>query len=626
MKKAKRIANLALSALMVGSAALSAAACGGNDANTIRFWVYGGKDEVNAYDKMTDAFNATYGKEHGINVKMSIKPVPGYESTVQTGTMARSCPDVFLVIEDWFKKWIGMKIIVEMDEYFDAAEQQINFDQFYGTTVDRLRYQKSNNTSDPDDPLYGLPLDNKPTALFYNESMFKKAGIVVISVDEEDMAAFNAGGFADKRGKTLEQYKQEYPILNNLTGDIPAKGYFRSLFPYSPETGAWTFPDKSEVLIFNNRIPMNWDEIEDLAMLFTDDEAYNSNAKEDFGSTYGLFTEWWFNYGWSVGGDCLQDLTGDGDWNYSLLDYSANYMVQTTYTGHFTGKTYQAGETLEFMDKFDVPAGAQMQPDATGGYTYNGSQVGVPAQVTAAVESGALAELPSTREAFARYLKLGAEKDAESIEGGSGLDISPNPNTFANRTRVNYFCSQEMAMLVDYSSYMPQIHEAGADKRVGFEWDVAPLPVYKKYEDLYNPYNDDYVVKGKSAGQSNAKAMVSCENSKKKDKAAEFMIWMATEGQRIIAREGFFPNQKSMLQDIVYSAYAPKNVDVFAQNLEYQGPGDWWYMPDYAWINVWAVPLNSHVRNGEMAYSEWKETAITDTNTKLLEYKGLSQS
>jgi hypothetical protein len=103
------------------------------------------------------------------------------------------------------------------------------------------------------------------------------------------------------------------------------------------------------------------------------------------------------------------------------------------------------------------------------------------------------------------------------------------------------------------------------------------------------------------------------------------MIWMATEGQRIIAQEGFFPNQKSMLQDIVYSAYAPKNVDVFAQNLEYQGPGDWWYMPDYAWINVWAVPLNSFVRNGTMAYSEWKETAITDTNTKLLEYKGLSQ-
>ena len=59
---------------------------------------------------------------------------------------------------------------------------------------------------------------------------------------------------------------------------------------------------------------------------------------------------------------------------------------------------------------------------------------------------------------------------------------------------------------------------------------------------------------------------------------------------------------------------------MFSENLKFQGAGDWWYLPDDMWIQVWANPLNSEVRNGTMTYDLWKSTAISATNKRLLMY------
>ena len=619
--KGKKIITTVMASMLCASSVLGVTACKGSGATEdLRFWFYGDAEEIEVYTAMTEEFNRTYGKEHGINVVPSMKPPAGYDATIQTTVFSNSCPDVFLGVDDIFKRWVGMEVITDMNDYIYAVDD-IVWDDIFDTAVDRLRYNPETNTSNATDHLYGLPLDSKPCALYYNETMFKDAGIVVISVDEKDLADFNAGKIADKRGKTLADYKKEYPQLEKLEKDIPAKGYFRSMFPYTVDA-AWMYPDADEVLIFNNRIPMNWDEIEDLAMMMT--PSYNSQATgygKSFGASleYGFFTEWWFNYGWSVGGDCLEDLTGNGDFNYSLLDSSSNYMVMKDgFVGAYTGKSYKAGETVEFLDKFNIPQGATMQADNNGGYTYNGASVGVASNVTTAVAEGVLHELPSTRDAFVRYLKLGAEKNA-SIEGEGGLNVSPNPIVFNTRTRSNYFYSGKMAMLVEYSQYMAVTSEQ-ADKR-GFEYDVAPLPVYKEYVDETDPYNGSCAVQGKYAGQSNSKSMFSCGNSKKKEKAAQFMVWMASKaGQTVRAEMGHFTNQKELLSEIKFKGYAPKNVSIFYENMEYQLPGDWWYLPDISWIQQWAVPLNSEVRNGNMSYTDWKAAAIPETNALLKEY------
>lgn len=587
--------------------------CGGVGNSNVKFWVYGDESELEVYTIMTEEFNETYGKENGIKVDISTKPPGNYESLIQTVSTSKSGPDVFLCIEDNFKKWVNMGFLTDMTQYLDAVND-IDVSDVYATTVDRLRYDRENNTSNSDDPLYGLPLDTKPSALYYNESMFEKAGIIVISVDEENLDAWNDGKVADNRGKTRADYEAEHPELKGVT--VPNKGYYRSIYPYTVDVG-WTYPDENEVLVFNNCIAMNWDEIEDLAMLFT--PSYNTSAAAEFGTDFGYFTEWWFNYGWSVGGDCLTDLSGNGDWNFSLLDYTPNFMVTgESYTGAYTGKTYTKGETLEHLDKFDIPAGELMTPDNEGGYTYNGQKIGIRQSVTEAAENGTLTALPSTREAFTRYLKLGAEKTAD-IEGEGGLAISPNPLTFSTRTRMNYFYSCKMAMLVDYSSYMATVSEQAEER--GFKWDIAPLAVYKEYVDPLDPDCDETVVVGKTAGQSNSKAMVSRENSQNKESAAKFIKWMASKaGQTIRAENGHFPNQKELISRVVFPGYAPANVKAFSEALEFQGAGDWWYMADYEWINVWAVPLNSEVRNGKMTYDAWRADAVNDTNERLKLY------
>ena len=601
-----------LLSLVLGASLLCA--CGGNTGSgtgTVKFWVYGDESELEIYTLMTEEFNKTYGKENDITVDISTKPPGNYESLIQTVSTSKSGPDVFLVIEDNFKKWINMGFLADMTSYLDAVTD-IDISDVYATTVDRLRYNIDKNTSNADDPLYGLPLDTKPSAIYYNETMFEKAGIIVISVDEENMDAWNKGEIADNRGKK----KSDFPKLSNVT--VPKKGYYRSRNPYTTDTG-FIMPASDEVLVFNNRIAMNWDEVEDLAMIFTPAEQYNPEAGTKFGTDYGYFTEWWFNYGWSVGGDCLTDLSGEGDWNFSLLDASPNYYVtQDGFKGEYSGKTYVKGETLSHLDKYDVPAGQLMKADDEGGYTYNGNKIGIRAAVTAAAESGALIALPSTREAFTRYLKLGAETDAD-IEGEGGLGISPNPLTFSTRTRMNYFYSGKMAMLVDYSSYMATVSEQ-AEKR-GFKWDVAPLVVYKQYVDPLDPDCDETVVVGKKAGQSNSKAMVSRVNAQNKEAAAKFMKWMASKnGQAIRAEHGHFPNQSSLIASVKFPGYAPANVKAFSEALNWQGAGDWWYMPDYEWINVWAVPLNSEVRNGKITYDAWKADAVKATNERLKIY------
>ncbi len=610
MLKRKRIVAFVLLVLLV----IPLAACGGGETTGkgkthIVFCTYGDESELGVYKAMVDAFNTGYGDKHGIYVDHTPVAITGYDSYITSMSTAAESYDVFLVIEDKFKKWVNMGFVADMTSYLDAVTD-IDTSDVFENTVDRLRLNVANNTSNKTDPLYGLPLDTKPSAIYYNETLLEKAGITVISVDEEDMDEWNAGNIPDRRGK----YKKDFPELDGI--NVPKKGYYRSRNPYVNGYD-WSLPAEDEVTVFNNRIPMNWDEIEDLAMIFS---VHNPNAGKNFGTEYGMFTEWWFNYGWSVGGNCLQDLSGDGDWNFSLLDATPNYIVvsEDGYTGAWTGKSYAAGETLEFNDKFDVPEGKVMAPDDKGGYTVDGQPVGIRTSVEAAAESGELAELPSVRDAFTRYLRLGASEDSV-IEGAGGLNISPNPITFNNRTRQNYWYSGKMALLIDYSTYIETFsREAEAN---GFEWDVAPLIVYKEYTNPMDPNCDTVKVKGKQAGECNSKAMVVRQGSKVKEASAQFISWMASkEGQSIRAENGHFPNQKALLEEIQYNGYAPKNVTVFSDALEYQGAGDWWYLPDDAWIQVWANPLNSEVRNGTKSYDSWKKTAIPDTNKKLLEY------
>ncbi len=619
-KFAKRAGVLALSSLMAGSA-LMLGACGGPGGSNgkLQFWVYGSPEELSTFTLMTNEFNNTYGKDHNIEVEISAKPVgTQYANLIQTTASASQGADIFFVIENDFKKWVEMGFMQEMTSYFEAVDD-IDISDIPESMLLKYRYDAVNETKTTEsDPLYGLPMEVRPTALFYNESVFEQAGIIVISVDEKDMDAWNAGSIADKRGK----FKSDFPKLNGI--DVPKKGYFRDDGTFED----YGIPGSDVVQVFNNRIAMNWDEVESLGKIFT---PYNSEKKTcynptNYGTEYGYFTEWWFNYVWSVGGDCLADLNGKGYWNFSLLENYPNYKVETeSYVGEYTGTVYKKGDTLLLNDKLNVPKGQKLTPDNRGGYKLGTAVAEVRPSVEAAAAEGDFTVLPSMRTAFQRYCRLGVPESliiGDSREGDAlagGLGISPTPSIFSGsgRTAVNYFYSGKIAMLVEQSPYVSTIA-----KETSFKWDVAPIAVYKEYEDPSDPYNDTVVAQGKVAGHSNSRGLVTRKKSTKKDEIARFIMWMASKdgGQKVRAQLGEFPNQESLASEIVYKGDAPSNISVFFEAMKYQQAGDWWYLKNYTWIDVWAVPLNTKLRNviKDYTYEKWVDESVKDSNDLLL--------
>lgn len=610
MKKVslKKIGAVAMATTLLGGM-FSLVGCG--NSNDLQFWIYGDERELETYTLMTEKFNKTYGKEHGIKVEVSAKPAGNYNGLIQNTARAKSSADVFFVVEDFFKQWVEMGFMQDMTEYFDAVDD-IDVSDIPENILMKYRYDEQTEFSKSNSPLYGMPVDTRPTALYYNEDVFEAAGITVISVDEEDMDAWNAGTKADRRGK----YKRDYAKLADIT--VPKKGYFRSETPYTEDTG-WSLPASDEILVFNNRIPMNWDEIEDLGMIFS--KSTNANSVKNFGTTYGYYTEWWFNYVWSIGGDCLADLTGTGYWNFSLLEETPNYMVNVDeYTGAFTGNVYKKGEFLEITDKLAVEQGQKLVADAQGGYTLNGQKVGVRAAVAADKDAGRLIEYPSSRKAFERYTRLGTNSDV-LIGDAYGLQLAPTPSIFSQsgRIAINYFIAGDVAMLVEQSSYLPTVA-----KSAKFQWDVAPLPQYKEYEDPTDPDCDTVVRLGKLAGHSNSRGLVTRKRAaeKKGDQIARFIMWMASEEAQVIrAEHGLFPNQASLNDQIVFGKNAPTNTSVFSEAMQHQTPADWWYLKNFTWIDVWSVPLNTKLRNNvpNYTYQDWIDESVASTNQKLYE-------
>lgn len=605
----------------------------GNDKSTgkIRFWAYGDQTVKDAMSAMVDAYNNGQGKEDGVTVSYSHKIEDSYISMVEQNANSKNGPDVYYAWDRLFKKWTAADMTVDLTDYVkeDTAAGKINLDNIWKSTVSRFRYNKELNMSGENESIYGLPIDTSPTVLYYNRTALADMGVTVISVPAEDMAKWNRGEIADKYGHK----KSDYSALANI--DVPAKGFFRDDSNVrKTETGGtnWQIPAHGTAMVFNEQIAMNWDEIEDIGFLMTKSKNGQTSTTE-----YGYFTEWWFNYGWSVGGDCVVDLSGNGSWAYSHGDWSENYIVNPgkTFTGYITGKTYQEGETLEFLDKIKCEVGDEVKPDNNGGYTVNGTALGAASNtltnnsatrqsVLDAVNDGTLTPLPSIREAFTRFAFLAGTEN-------SGLGICPYPSSFSTSSSIQYFTGGKVAFIVERGLQLPIVEEYVGDN---FDWAVAPLPVYKEYTDpsaelvskygaKANAYNTEVKRSGKIAGHSESTALVIREKSTMKAASWKFIRWMVSEGaQAIKASYGFIPNQESQIKPF-YDKLDPsdkKNLSAFVNAAKYETPGDWWYMIDRDWIDVWANPLNSSVRYGKMTLDEYFKVYIERGNNTVRSY------
>ena len=428
--------------------------------------------------------------------------------------------------------------------------------------------------------------------MYYNIDAFDNAGVNIVSIAEENLDTYNS---------------------ENGTSYMP-HGYAEYSVDAAPAEGLKTSTNlagQTVVKVFNNQIPMNWNELIVLAKYTT--KAYTSDSKTE----YGFLNEWWFSHGWSVGGDCMMWDDAKGQYVFSLGNDTPGYIAVNDIA--VNGTDYKAGDILSNVDKT---------------YLLNN-----PASVTSD-----LYELPSQYDAFSEFCALSQAKgQAVDFEGKTGYGVSPSPAKLGSYSKVTFFTAQNVAMLVDSLDSMNDVAQSVVDS---FKWEVAPTIQYREYEggdlnadgslkvigvdgytgELKNVNGTNIV--GKQAGSDLNTGYVIPKNAENKEAAYKFIQWAAgVEGQAILAScNTQVPNYiETGLSDEFLNSKDRlcKNYSVVVKAAKYEEIGDWSYLEDGQWVNHWANILNTDVRNGDMLLEEFftNETVTEFADANLGKYE-----
>ncbi len=621
MKVFKKLMVLAMAGIMTATCASALVACGGGGGNdggfddegnyrpnesgtTVQFWGYGDEAEVRVFGEIVEEFNATVGKENNIIVKYNAKAAGSYSSDASMALSSSKTPDVVYVEDSLVKAWAAADYLEPLTggetNYPGLQEDFLADGKIWEQGIQRYRYDVDSATVTDDATLWALPKDIGPTVIYYNVKYMEQMGIEIISVPADQLDAFNAGTYVDGTGQTKDQH--------GITGTVGERGYFRL-------GNNW---------YFNNRIPMSWDETTALARRMQEEIGKNAQG------WCGFFTEWWFSYGWSVGGDCVEYVTDsdkDGYYDFTLNDKTPNYIVADdaqpfTVNNH----TYQPGEIISYQDKFK---------DGTFDNVSNANVdagEAVDAQIRDEIKNAVgtqLNKLPSQYDAFLEFCSLtvatnetvGKMSDGVTDKKGAGK-VSMGAQSLGTQQAEDLFAAGTIGMFVDGRWETTFLRTSNMAKG---SWDVAPLPVYKEYDK-----NDNYdgeakvTVHGIQAGHSGSVGLAIAEGSKVKTAAWMFLRYVAGEaGQTSQAEAGFcIPNQIELANSDVFlqKDQDPKNSIVFVEAAEVETPGDWWYLPDGDWITDWANDLNYEVREGRMTLDQLWANNADETQEVLYDY------
>ena len=522
-----------------------------NGKTTIQFWGWGDDVEAAVFQNITNKFNETVGAEKGITVKYVQKASSSYSSDTALALSGNHTPDVVYVEDKFVKSWAEAEYLEQLDggEFgnFDFANTS---GAIWDNGINRYRFDPATATSSATAPLWALPKDIGPTVLYYNTTYLKQLQITEISVPESELEAYNS---------------------QNGTA-YTAKGY------------------DAANRVFNNRIAMNWEEVVALA----------KEMQKIDGCDYGYYNEWWYAYGWSVGGDVVQYMP-EGYYKFTLNDNTKNYIVKDDVASiSINGHNYSAGQVIAYGDK---------------------------AAVTAA-DKEKLNELPSMYDAFLEFVALTAKEGSvvgTATDGTQklGYGVSMGTNSLGTADAEDYFASGKFGMFVDGRWEVPGLRENMSQNSKWGEgsWNVAPLPVYKEYD-----ANGNVTVHGVAGGHSGSVGLAIAAGSRNKAAAFEFLKFVAgEEGQKAQAEAGFaIPNQKTLASQDVFLQpnQDPANAIVFVEAAGVQRPGDWWSLTNSAWIDDWANFLNYTVRENKATVNEMFEKYADATQKKLYEYTG----
>lgn len=530
-----------------------------------------------AYRELVKVYNETQGVTDGVYVQMreSSGPLAGLESALRNNYQY----DVIQLNDDEFKSlaMLGGNLFVTLDKYLtDDAKTAMQWNDIPQTAIDRFRMDMTPSAggkymAGTGASLLALPIGNNPHIMYYNKSSMEKGGINIISVTEAELESYNATNGATLMPHGYAEYKEA---------------------PYADAKSSRNEAGEYVYKVFNPCIPMSWEE-----------QRLLSRAFLQYGFEYGYLSEWWFNYGFSIGGDCVGWDEASGNYKLTLCDKQPGYLALADIT--VNGVAYAKGEVLTYEAK-----------------TYLNTN----ASALKALE-GKVSVLPSQYDAILEFTRMAVPTNKQAEKGVYGYGVSPV--TPANRTAK--FTAGEVPL------YIESYSEAQSFKNVlGDALGMALPAQYREYNggSTYQKNGKEYLkvigetyngevytgelrvengtaIMGEAMTDSECAGLFLPTNTKNKnyDAAFKFASWVAgLEGQKILAKGNkYVPNQSSyamgeyaksadrLIPDTWIGGYACQKAEI----------GDYTYFPSLTWITEWSLTFNSTVREGNMTISDF---------------------
>ncbi len=592
MKKSLKLAALALGACML----MPLAACGDDvpeGTTEISFWYDATITANKYYEELARTYNEGQGKIDGVYVRPELT---GGISTGARPYLTKDSPNVMTIDETVFKDFAVDGLYADLTEYYENDKEFYNEDDVPAGLANRNRFTRNSggiSYAGEGQKLVGLPFGSTPFVVLYNKRAFNDYKINIVSCEEENL-------------------QTQYPSLQ-------PHGYAEYLnSPFDGAVSSTNLAGETVYKVFNNRIPMNWEEMRYLAKCFTKTKENGTGYNPTSPTAYGYVSEWWFNYAWSVGGDCV-GYNGE-KYEFTLGDKTPNYLVTAKDGVTVNNVHYAAGETLRYEDKVKLTS------------------------------KEGLYELPSTYTAIAEINRFPIPEGKSYDDGVPGYGIS-YPDS-AERTTA--FTSELVAMAT-----LGDVTLAELDRNMRGNYDIAPCQQYRAYvggsvyyngaETFENEYlkvigKDGYTgalktadgtesgtpVKGKIAACSKAQTLVIPKNSNSEmyEASWKFIRWAAgPDGQKILAQTGVVPNQTSVSFSDDYLK-TRTDINLYARSLTAIGGdiGDWAYFQNGNWVKGWSGDFNDEVRFGNMAFADFftnkKSAAETAINGMKIVIKG----
>lgn len=552
-----------------------------------------------AFEKMVQAYNDGQGQTDGVYVTLKQSAGVSTKGENYFKQSSRSAPNVMMVSDQVYRRYAisadrssaeGMGYFLNLNDYV-AQDKDFDLSAFpvSASNTFRLTYSETDKSvAGAGQDILGVPFASDMQVNYFNKTAFQNAGINVISCEEEALAS-------------------QYPNLQ-------PHGYAEyAQAPFDGAQSSVNLAGETVYKVFNNRIPMNWEEQRYLFKCFT--KEYNAASP----TNYGYVSEYWFNYGWSVGGDVVQ-YNGE-KYDFTLTDTSKNYLATKDVT--VNGKSYSAGEVIEYEDKKDA----------------------------ASVDG--LYELPSMYDALCEFLKLSVRTDRSVDEGMNGYGISePDVSNVVNGLITNN--------TVMGRGYFSNLLESFAQSQNMSDFDMCRSEQYREYEGgstyqkdgqsgfaneylkvIGNTYdgetytgelkkvNGTAIVGRALCTANNAIALVIPSNSDSElwQASWDFISWASgVEGQTYLAEsKTYIPANTSVALGDAFlkNESAANGYDIWVAAENYQGysVGDWGYFEDGSWVTNWSIDFNSQVRYGTMTVTEFgekhAESAANATNGML---------